>query len=122
MGIKLKASGKYELREDEHRHRFIVLEGKGWYVWVDGQKSPILVRSSPGHPTARPVQRGKFYLVDFEDDPEFRDVPHLFLQRGQRYREFLLPNGLPTKRDPQKRLVVTRKTVPARKLEQHLGH
>ena len=78
------------------------------------------MRSTPGHPTARPRQRGRFYLVDFKDDPEFRDMPHLFLQKGSRYRELLLPNGLPTRRDPQKRLVVTRKTVPEKKLAQHL--
>jgi hypothetical protein len=122
MGVKVKAAGRYELREDEHRHRFLVLDGKGWYVWIDGQKSPIIVRAAREHPAARPVQRGRFYLVDFRGDPEFRDMPHLFLQKGARYREFVLPNGLPTKRDPQKRLVVTRKLISSRKLEQRLMH
>jgi hypothetical protein len=122
MGIRVKAAGRYELREDEHRHRFLVLDGKDWYVWIDGQKSPLLVRGHPGHRSARPVQRGKFYLVDFRDEPDFRDLPHLFLQKGARYREFVLPNGLPTKRDPQKRLVVTRKLISPRKLEQRLTH
>jgi len=120
MGVRIRASGEYELREDAHRHRFIVLDGKRWYVWITGQKSPILVRSKHEHPTVRTLQRGRYYVVDFKDDPEFRDMPHLFLQKGERYREFLLPNGLPTDRDPQKRFVVTRTLLPASKVE-HLA-
>jgi hypothetical protein len=117
MGVRVKAAGRYQLREDEHRHRFLVLDGKHWYVWISGQQSPILVRSPRAHPASRPVQRGRYYLVDFKDDPEFRDLPHLFLQKGERYQELLLPNGLPTARDPQKRLVLTRKLLPPSKVE-----
>ena len=117
MSVNIMARGRYELREDEHRHRFLVLDGKRWYVWISGQRSPILVRSPRAHPASRPVQRGRYYLVDFKDDPEFRDLPHLFLQKGERYQELLLPNGLPTARDPQKRLVVTHNLLPASKVE-----
>jgi hypothetical protein len=66
------------------------------------------------------VQQGKYFLVDFKDDPNFRDMPHLFLEKGERYQEFLLPSGLPTKLDPQKRLVVTRKTIAREELEDYL--
>jgi hypothetical protein len=47
-------------------------------------------------------------------------MPHLFLQSGERYREFLLPNGLPDYPDPQKRLVVTRHFLDKRELERYL--
>jgi hypothetical protein len=49
-----------------------------------------------------------------------RRARYPFLQEGEAYREFILPNGLPTNRDPQKRLVVTRKTLPAKDLESYL--
>jgi hypothetical protein len=120
MAVKVKALGRYELFEDEHRHRFLVLDGERWYVWIEGQKSPIIVRTRPGHSKKRVIQRGKFFYVDFEDDPKFSDMPHLFLQKGQRYLEFLLPNGLPDDRDPQKRFVVTRKTLAREALEDYL--
>jgi hypothetical protein len=120
MTVKVKDSGRYELLEDEHGHRFLVLNGARWYVWVAGQKSPIIVRTDSGHQIERRVQRGRFYFVDFKDDPEFRDQPHLFLQNGDAYQEFLLPNGLPTQRDPQKRLVVTRKKIAKKELERYL--
>jgi hypothetical protein len=47
-------------------------------------------------------------------------MPHLFLQKNGRYREIILPNGFPTRQDPQKRIVLTRHTVPKAKLEKHL--
>lgn len=121
MSIKIKDSGQYELVQDSHRHRFLVLNGKKWYVWIQGQKSPIVVRTDSSHEIKRVVQRGKCYYVDFKDDPKFRDMPHLFLQKGDEYQEFLLPNGFPTQSDPQKRFVVTRKTIPADELEAYLG-
>lgn len=45
--------------------------------------------------------------MHFVDDPKFKDMPHLFLQRDGGYFEWLLPNGLPSEADPQKRVVLT---------------
>jgi hypothetical protein len=121
MGVKIQDSGRYALSQDAHGHRFLVLNDERWFVWIEGQKSPLIVRTGPGHEKLRSVRRGKFYLVDFEDDPNFRDMPHLFLQSGERYREFLLPNGLPDERDPQKRFVVTRHFIAKDELERYLA-
>jgi hypothetical protein len=120
MGIEIQDSGRYALMQDAHGHRFLVLNDERWFVWIEGQKSPLIVRTGPGHEKLRTVRRGRFYLVDFQDDPNFRDMPHLFLQSGERYQEFLLPNGLPDERDPQKRFVVTRNFLPKRELERYL--
>jgi hypothetical protein len=120
MAAKLEDSGNYELFEDEHGHRFLELNGERWYVWVEGQRSPLLVRTDSNHTKAHHILKGKFYLIDFNGDPKFRDVPHLFLQKGDVYQEFIVPNGLPTDDDPQKRLVVTRKTLPAEELEPYV--
>jgi hypothetical protein len=120
MGVRIEDSGRYALLQDAHGHRFLVLNGERWFVWIEGQKSPLLVRTGPGHAKLRTVRRGRFYLADFEDDPNFRDLPHLFLQSGERYHEFVLPNGLPDDRDPQKRFVVTRHFVGKRELERYL--
>lgn len=116
----MRDSGRYELVEDEHGHRFLVL-GKRWYAWIEGQKSPILVRTGSEHRRERVLQRGRYLHVDFENDPKFRDLPHVFLEKGDKYRELLLPNGFPTRADPQKRLVVSRKTLPKTELEDYLG-
>jgi hypothetical protein len=121
VAIKIISRGRYELYEDEHGHRFVVLGGRHWYAWIQGQKSPLLVRTGSNHRTQRVLQRGKYFYVDFKGDPEFRDLPHLFLERGDKYQELVLPNGLPTGSDPQKRLVVSRHTLPKSELENYLG-
>jgi hypothetical protein len=119
MAIKVKDRGRYELVEDEHGHRFLIV-GKRWYVWIEGKKSPILVRTGSDHRRKRVLQRGEFLYVDFKRDPKFRDMPHLFLEKGRHYWELLLPNGLPSSTDPQKRLVVSRKALPKKELEDYL--
>jgi hypothetical protein len=121
MGLRIAESGRYALLQDAHGHRFLVLNDRRWFVWIEGQKSPLIVRTGPGHDKLRSMRRGRFYLVDFQGDPNFRDLPHLFLQSGERYHEFLLPNGLPDEHDPQKRFVVTRKFVGKVELERYLA-
>ena len=121
MAIRLKNRGRYELVEDEHGHRFLTLDSRRWYAWIDGQKSPLLVRTGSNHRKERVVQRGKYFYVDFKDDPKFRDVPHLFLEREDEYQEILLPNGFPTRSDPQKRLVLSRHTLAKSELEDYLA-
>jgi hypothetical protein len=122
MAVRIKDSGRYRLLQDPHGHRFLVLDGKRWYVWIEAQRSPILVRTDPDHEVRRELQSGKFVYVDFRNDPQFRDMPHLFLQKGDKYQEFLLPNGFPTRSDPQKRFVVTRRRLPMHELEAYLEH
>ena len=122
MAIRVKNRGRYELVEDQHGHRFLALGSRRWYAWIEGQKSPILVRTGPNHRKERILQRGRYFYVEFKEDPKFRDVPHLFLERDDGYQELLLPNGFPTGTDPQKRLVVSRHTLPKDELEDYLGH
>jgi hypothetical protein len=122
MPVRVLDRGRYELFETAHHHRILVLNEKRWLAWVKGEQSDILVRSDSRHEKERTIRRGKFYLVDFRDDPKFKDMPHLFLQRGDRFQELLLPNGLPTDRDPQKRVAATRRTITVRGLEEYLRH
>jgi hypothetical protein len=122
MPVRVLERGKYELFEDAHGHRFLVLDGNRWYAWIDAQRSPLLVRTDSDHEIERTLQRGRFLLVNFRRDPKFKDMPHLFLQKGDEYQEYLLPSGLPSPRDPQVRFVVTRNSLPRKELEDYLKH
>jgi len=122
MPVRVQAQGHYELFETTHQHRILVLDHKQWFAWVQGQQGEILVRSDADHQKDRTTQTGQFYLLDFEDDPTYKDMPHLFLQKGDRYEEVMLPNGLPTEEDHQKRLVKTDHTLPRDELEEYLKH
>lgn len=83
------------------------LGDREFFALVKGQKGDIIVHPDPDHKKKKTIQQGEFYLADFDDDSEFRDVPHLFMENRDRYDEMILPNGLPTASDHQRKLVRT---------------
>jgi hypothetical protein len=120
MSVDVRQQGRYELFETTHHHRILSLDRKRWYAWVEGQAGEILVRSDSDHKKARTLSKGRYHFVMFDDDPKFKDMPHLFLEDGGRYRELMVPNGLPNDRDYQKKVVDTGSTLSKRELEQYL--
>ncbi len=120
MSVDVKDKGNYELFKTTHGHRILVLNDERWFAWVEGQKGEILVLSDSNHEKDRTVQKGEFYLADFEDDPKFQDNPHLFLQKGDSFQELIVPNVLPEETDNQKKLVSTDDTVAKDQLKNHL--
>jgi hypothetical protein len=122
VSVRILDKGRYELFKSTHRHRILVLGGRKWFALIRGQRGQLIVRTDADHERAETLQRGRFYYVDFRKDPLFEDQPHLFLQKEDRYQEFVLPNGLPTRADPQKLIVSTRKSLPATELEHYLRH
>lgn len=120
MSAKVQMHGDYELFETTKGNRILVLNGDDWFAWVEGEQSPLLVKSDSDHKKQKTVSKGEFYLIDFKDDPDFRDQPHLFLEDGKHFRDVILPNGLPTNRDTQKRLVDSDETITKKKLEPYI--
>jgi hypothetical protein len=122
MPVNIIEQGTYELFETNHRHQILSLNDEEWFALVRGQKSDILIRTDSTHVKDHTIQRGRFYLVDFEHDPKFKDMPHLFLEVDGHFEEWLLPKGLPTTRDPQKRVVLTHDALSSQELEAYLTH
>ena len=122
MPVHIQEQGSYELFETTKGHRILVLNDEMWYAWVQGQQGEILVRSDADHKRKRVLQRGQFRLVDFEEDPTYKDMPHLFLQEEDHYQELMVPNGLPTDQDHQKKVVATDETLPKDELDSYLEH
>jgi hypothetical protein len=121
MTVTVQRHGRYELFETPRENRILSLGSDLWFAWVTGEQGEILVRSDEDHERARVIQEGEFYLVDVQADPSFTDVPHLFLEREGRFQEIILPNGLPTDDDPQRRVVQTEKSIGRDELERHLA-
>jgi hypothetical protein len=120
MRGKLEKEGKYELFETTHGHEILVLNKKDYYAVVKTSQGHLLVKSDADHKKDHEVDSGKFYLADFEDDPAFKDMPHLFLKEGKKYQEFILPNDLPTDSDTQKKLIIEDDKIGKRKVERHV--
>lgn len=120
MQGNLEKRGKYELFETTKGHQVLNLNNKEFYAVVEGQRGDILVRSDSDHQKKKTVKKGNFYLADFDDDPEFNDIPHLFLQENKsQYREWILPRGTPSDKDYQKKLVRTDNKVEKDKVKYH---
>jgi hypothetical protein len=122
MPAHVKRQGHYKLLKTDHDHTILDLQDDAYYAWIEGQKSPLLVRTDEDHEFVKTIREGEFRYVEFEDDPEYKDMPHLFLQKGDNYEEIVLPNGLPTKGDHQKRLVPTDNHIAKRELDDYLKH
>ena len=116
----VKKQGRYELFETTKGHQILHLHDEEWYAIVEGQKGDIIVHSDADHEKKKTIRKGNFYLADFKNDPDFNDVPHLLMQDGKQYVEFILPNGLPTKSDYQKKLVRPDEKIPESKVEEHI--
>ena len=119
MSIRVQARGDYELFETTKAHRILVL-GERWYAWVEGDQGEILVPTDSDHQKQRTLQQGRFFMVDFDDDPEFKDMPHLFLEREGRYAEYMVPKGLPGDGNAPNQIIETDHTLAKDELEGYL--
>ena len=125
MRGKLENEGHYDLFRTTNGNQILNLNDKHFFAVVKGQRGDMLVSTDAGHEKDKTLKNGRFYMADFDDDPEFRDLPHLFLQEGNKYREWILPNDKPTQKDYQKKLIKSGSLVSKAKVEKHVkgnGH
>lgn len=120
MRGKLKKEGKYELFETTEDHQILNLEDQNYYALIKGQQGDIIVHSDSDHEKQKTISKGKYYYADFEDDPAFKDMDHLFMEDGSKFREILLPEGLPTESDAQKKLVRSKEKLSKEKVRNHV--
>lgn len=122
MPVKIREEGQYERFETTKGNEILVLNGEQWYSLVEGQAGEIIVLTDSDHKKRRSLRKGRFYLVDFQEDPKFRDVPHLFLEADGSYEEAILPQSLPTTGDKQKKIIRTGDTISKKEVEEYLRH
>lgn len=120
MRGKLKKEGTHELFRTSHGHHILNLDDKDFYALVEGQQGDIIVYSDSDHKKQKSLSKGKYYYADFKDDPEFKDMRHLFMKDGSKFREIILPEGLPKKSDKQKKLVRESKKLSEKKVLEHM--
>ena len=120
MRGELKKEGKYELFETTHGHQILSLDNQDYYALVEGQQGDIIVHSDSDHKKDHTISKGKFFYADFNDDPEFKDMPHLFMEDGDQYRELVLPEGFPNESNHQKKLVRVKDRLPESKVKEHV--
>lgn len=122
MKNKVRKDGNYELFVTTNKHTILTFDNKDWYAVVKGQQGDMLVGTDGDHEKAKTEAKGKYILVEFKDDPEFNDMPHLFLQKGDRYEEWILPKVLPTEKGDKVKVVKTKIKVDEQKIEEHINN
>jgi len=121
MAGKPEKEGKYELFESNHGNIILNLNDKNYFAIIRGNYGEILVKSDSDHVKEKTLKKGNFYLANFESDPAFKDMPHLFLEeKDNLYKEWILPNDRPTKADYQKKLIKTQHLISKEKMLSHI--
>ncbi|MDP0500214.1 MAG: hypothetical protein Q7P63_08935 [Verrucomicrobiota bacterium JB022] len=120
MSVKIRKQGDYELFNTTHDHQILVLDEERYFAWVRGQQGEILVGSDSDHQKDDSCQRGRYFLVDFDDEEDFQDMPHLFLQDGKSYDSLVLPKGLPSKKGDRQKVIRNENDVGKKALERTL--
>lgn len=120
MRGKLKEEGNYELYKTNHGHNILNLDDENYFAFIEGDKGDLIIKSDSDHKKQKTVSKGKYYYADFKDDPEFKDMRHLFMEDGEKFREVILPEGLPKESDHQKKLVKTDEKIPKDKVKEHV--
>lgn len=120
MRGKLKKEGNYELFKTTNGNDILNLDDDNFYALVKGQKGDIIVASDADHKKDKSLSKGKYYYADFDNDPEFQDMEHLFMEDGGKYRELLLPEGIPSSSDHQKKLIRESKKISGDKVMEHV--
>ncbi|HEY9687016.1 MAG TPA: hypothetical protein V6C52_08590 [Coleofasciculaceae cyanobacterium] len=118
MSIDIRRKGRYELFETTAHHRILVLDGQDYFALVQGAYGSIIVKSDADHRKEKTLSDGDYVLFVAKNEPNWKDtLEHLELRQGQDfYRSYILPQGLPTDRDAQKKFVESREAIPAEKV------
>ncbi len=120
MKNKVKKDGNYELFSTTNKNTILHLDKSSWYAVVKGQQGDILVKSNSDHEKKKTLQKGRFYLVSFNNDPDFQDMTHLFLKKGSKYDEWLLPDELPSTKEKNVKLIKSKHKIGESKLKDHI--
>jgi hypothetical protein len=118
MSIDIKREGRYELFETTAHHRILELDGRDYFALVQGAYGSIIVKSDADHRKEKNLSDGDYVLFVAKNEPAWKDnIEHLELRQGQEYyRTLILPQGLPTEQDVQKKFVESREAIPAEKV------
>ncbi|OGH97575.1 MAG: hypothetical protein A2104_03090 [Candidatus Melainabacteria bacterium GWF2_32_7] len=108
MSINLKRKGNYEAFETTHHHKILVLDNSDYYAWIDTAQGHLLVKSDSDHKKEKTLNQGDYILITPHNEPDMKDaIDHLELKEDGKYHTYILPNGLPTNEDEQKKIVHT---------------
>jgi hypothetical protein len=119
MENKLNKKGNYEIFKTTGDNEILRLGEDEVFAIVEINRGHILVKTDEDHEKQETIEKGQFYLMSLEEDPAFQDMPHLFIEKGAKYQELVLPSGLPDHNQDRKKIIFTREKVDEEKIRLH---
>ena len=110
--IQIIRDGQDELIETKNQTKILYLDDKV-FAWVNvAEIGEILVYSHNPHVTDTILALGSYRIYIVDDEKDLTDLEHLELFVGKgRWQGYLLPTGLPTKKDVKKRIIPTQEII-----------
>ena len=106
MTTTVKKHGNYDLFETTHHHKILKLDNDEYFAWVETNQGEILVLSDSDHKKSKSLSNGEYILFTPRNEPDMNDnIDHLELQEGDHFRNYVLPQGLPSERDIRNKII-----------------
>ncbi len=111
--IRVVKEGSYKLIETKHHVHILTLDAKHKYAWINTDGiGEILVATFEQHTTDHMLSVGRYRIYSVDNEPALTDMSHLELHVGNgSWQGYLLPTGLPTKKDKKNRIIPTNETI-----------
>ncbi len=126
MSYELQQQGPYTLFHTPDGQRILTLDGShyaltgGYFTIAEGPQGELRALDDGDFEKEDILRQGMFKLVIFRNDPQFQNIPYLFLQKNHHYEEIFLPDGLPNTNDAPGRFIYTDHTIATSELEAYL--
>ncbi|HEY8399955.1 MAG TPA: hypothetical protein VIK89_01765 [Cytophagaceae bacterium] len=96
MKGSLCEKGNYQLFENDYGRRLLILDGRRWFAWVVENGNEKLYFTDNHHlDDYLMIREGVYFKTNVLDDPEYPNIPRLYLQHKDHYHEIILLEGLP---------------------------
>lgn len=126
MAYEILREGDYQIHRIHRQHHVLRLDDDyfsmtdDYFTIAEGSQGELSTLVRRPRQIEKLLREGRYRLIQFRGDPQFQDVPYLFLQQDGKYREMFLPSGLPRNDVDTTRYIYSDHTIDAERLKSHL--
>lgn len=108
--IKILKRGSYQLYEIDNFTKMFCLDNLRTYKWMNTTTEFFENQNNIQPITTLAI--GRYFLYDVNEEEALTNLQHLELYLGKRtWQGYLLPGGLPTKKEKKKKIVPTEEII-----------
>ena len=126
MAYDIERQGDYQILRTTEDRRVLVLDGqsyvmhRAYFTIAEGSQGELEAVNEADVDSLEVLRQGTYKVVVFCEDPQFQDIPYLFLEREGKYDELFIPRGLPGEPGAKVHYIYTDHTIDTDRLEAYL--